>query len=30
MPLLRSLAALDGHAAINMALLTELALDIAL
>jgi hypothetical protein len=30
MPLLRSLAALEGHAAINMALLTELGLDIAL
>jgi REP element-mobilizing transposase RayT len=30
MPLLWSLAAFDGHAAINMALLTELALDIGL
>ena len=30
MPLLRSLAAFDGYAATNMALLTELALDIAL
>jgi REP element-mobilizing transposase RayT len=30
MPLLRSLAVFDGHAAMNMALLAELALDIAL